>query len=232
MIFIKELKEKFEWDKLLLTATFGSINESALDILDFIGMSKHLDYMQISSSKMNVIETLIKMNLPPEKIIVKLPLYGKLKTTKIEHYRDISISEKSLTYNEMCDFMSSGEWIKSYDTSRELNIAKNNNWDVMREIEYKGSRATANLIHGALKENLAGAMISVDSDDNLGSCETELRSAFVDFRSSKEVSLSEGYNFPLLYAVNEAINISLDEISQETDINLEKLEENEKISFL
>lgn len=234
VLFIRELKEKFEWDQLLLTSTFGSLNGSEIDKFDFLGMSKHLDYIQISSSKMDVINTLIKLGVRPEKIIVKLPLFVKVKTTKIEHYRDYSFQEKSLTYKEMCALINAhGTWTTSYDSLKNVTIAKNNDWEEMREIEYKGSRAIANMIRTAVRKNLSGAMISADHDDNL-TCELE-RNTFADFKPEKGVIIiipkQENYKFPLLSTVNEAIKISLSEISQESNI-LEKIKKNDQINFI
>lgn len=203
----------------MLTSTFGILNDNSvmsidsIDTFDLVAMSKYFDHMQIHSSNMNIIDNLIKLGVPSQKIIVKMPLFARLQTTVVELDRDPSYSERSMTYNEMCNFLSDryGKWAFSYDAINNMNIAKTYSGNIMNVIRYKGSRLIANLVKLTMEKQLGGTMVGIAGDDKNVKCEIE-KDTYDDFTLTK--AKPEIGTFSLVNVVNDAIIAALDEINQ------------------
>lgn len=84
-------------------------------------------------------------------------------------------------------------------------------------------------MHNEYQFLLFAQVWSVDTDDFLGNCKTDLNT-FSDFKPAAGITLTipkrYNNNYPLLRTINEAIVISLDEIALEAEIK-EKEKENE-----
>lgn len=223
--FVKELKEKFEWDKLILTSSLETkeIIHTMLDIdrFGFISMSKYLDHMQIPSSMRF---RLIGLGVPSQKLIINLPMYGRLQTTTVEVDRDSSYSEKSVTYSEICDYLQQWGFPKmehSNDTDMKIVTSSSGNKNFV--LRYQGTRTIAMLVKTAMNTQLGGVMVGIVGDEQPSICQID-KDTYDDFKFTKSQSepadnsiiYSKSYStkFTLVNVVNRAIIAALEEISQ------------------
>lgn len=98
-----------------------------------------------------------------------------------------------------------------------------------RVVSYDSPRSIANKVRYAVQKGLLGVMVwSIDTDDFQGDCDNALNEdRFSDFRTKPQVKLSfpklaSKTTYPLLRTLNDAIVLSLDEMNQEQNNNLDK----------
>lgn len=97
-----------------------------------------------------------------------------------------------------------------------------------RVVTYDSPRSIANKVRYAIHKGLGGVMVwSIDTDDFQGDCdEKHSDDRFSDFRTKPKVKLNfpkqTRKTYPLLRTLNEAIALSMDELAQEQDINLDR----------
>lgn len=121
-------------------------------------------------------------------------------------------------------------WKSDWHVQSSEAIAKEmNEKGQTKVVSYDSSRSIANKVRYAVRKDLGGVMVwSIDTDDFRGDCERE-EDTYADFRAKPGVKLMmlerTSKNYPLLRTLNEAIEISQDEKTQEAQI--EKDKENE-----
>lgn len=218
LIILKEFQRRFKIKNLLLTLTIETNAEIMDDQFEMNDLFKYIDYINISD--MEIINRLIESGVSSGKIIFHIILQGyeRLSNDEISFYVD-----NYKEYNQICQTLSKDVWKRSYDGSNCIaeKIYKNEhlNWI----IQYDCSRLIANKIRKAMKQNLAGILISyLSSDDSIGKCGIE-SDTFDDFNSTDGVTLhlpKRNYTtFSALHTINEAIEITLDEMDQMNNIS-------------
>lgn len=174
-----------------------------------------------------------------------VPFYGRTFKTMLQgNYGDISDEigfqgpftreNGFLGYNEICILLNNKSltWTKSWDDETSQAIAKYYDIenDIRKVVVYDDTRSIARKMRFAIKHQLAGIMIwSIDTDDFLGDCESEINT-FIDFQNiSNDIKLfipkRINANYPLLKTINEGINLALEELRHENEIK-KKDEEN------
>lgn len=123
-------------------------------------------------------------------------------------------------YREICKHylsVNAKNWEKSYDQTTGLGTLKNKlNSEV---IIYENSRTVANLVRFAIKYRLAGAFTDlIHMEDYLSECNIET-DTFDDYTPDDGITLlhipeKNLTDFPILRTINEAITVTMDEISQ------------------
>lgn len=193
--------------------TFETNAEIMDDQFELNNLLKYIDYIQISD--MEIINKLIESGVSPEKVIFHIFLQGfeRLSNDKISFY-----VENIKDYNEICYTLSKDIWKRSYDGSNCIAEKKYENEHLNWIIKYDCSRLIANKIRQSMKQNLAGILISyLSSDDFVGKCGIE-SDTFDDFKSVAGVTLHlpkrNVTTFSALHTINEAIEITLDEMDQ------------------
>lgn len=97
-----------------------------------------------------------------------------------------------------------------------------------RSVTYDSPRSIANKVRYAIQKGLGGLMVwSIDTDDFQGDCDDALNEdRFNDFRTKPKVKLNfpktTSKTYPLLRTLNDAIALSLDEMTQEENIVIDK----------
>lgn len=218
MIILKEFQRRFKVKNLLITLTFETNAEIMDDQFEKNDLFKYIDYIQISDMK--IISRLIKSGVLLEKVIFHIFLQGyeRLSNDKISFY-----VENIKDYNEICQTLSKDVWKRSYDGSNCIAEKNYENQHLNWIIKYDCSRLIANKIRQAMKQNLAGILISYLSSDNFaGKCRIE-SDTFDDFNSDAGVTLQlpirNVTTFSALHTINEAIGVTLDEINQMNKIS-------------
>jgi len=133
-------------------------------------------------------------------------------------------------YNEICHSLSnsSSEWKSNWDVESSEAVARVKTVNETRVVTYDSPRSIANKVRYAIRKGLAGVMVwSVDTDDFHGDCDESLNSdRFSDFRTEPKVKLNipkvTVKTYPLLRTLNDAIVLSIDEMTQEQNIDLDK----------
>lgn len=184
---------------------------------DLLALSKYFDFMHIPSK---YIEGLIRMGVPPSKIIMKIDFMGRGAIQP-------NTVHKTMGYNEVCAALSkdrTSKWEKYYDDEIKANIAKRDNGigKQMDVIVFPSSRKIANDMRYIVRRELAGALAyTLNIDDYLGKCGLD-DDTFEDFQTMTGVTLHipMRYNttFPLVKTINDAIQVAIDELIQETNI--------------
>lgn len=122
----------------------------------------------------------------------------------------------------------STEWKSNWDVESSEAVAKVKTASETRVVTYDSPRSIANKVRYAVRKGLLGVMVwSIDTDDFQGDCDGALNEdRFSDFRTEPKVKLSFPKStiktYPLLRTLNDAIVLSLDEIHQEQNNNLDK----------
>lgn len=123
---------------------------------------------------------------------------------------------------------SSTEWKTNWDVQSSNAIAKVKTAKDTRVVTYDSPRSIANKVRYAVQKGIGGLMVwSIDTDDFQGDCDESLNEdRFSDFRTKPKVKLnfpkSTIKTYPLLRTLNDAIVISLDEINQEQNNEMDK----------
>jgi chitinase len=116
----------------------------------------------------------------------------------------------------------------NWDVESSEAIAKVKTATGTRVVTYDSPRSIANKVRYAIENGLGGVMVwSIDTDDFQGDCNEDLNSdRFSDFRTKPKVKLNlpktSTKTYPLLRTLNDAIVVTLDEMTQEQNINLDK----------
>ncbi|XP_060532634.1 probable chitinase 2 isoform X2 [Cylas formicarius] len=239
LLLTKELKAAFRKNNLLLTAAFGA-GKDTIDVgYDVEGLSVYLDFIHMmcydyhgawdkktganaplrSSDVLNIEYTLnymLKLGAPPSKLVLGVPLYGrtfvlpepvdetskrKLKlgiiSTNMGFQGPLTRESGFMGYNEICLELKNKThpWTMYWDSESSTPFAVRKT----QVITYDDERSIAEKVRFAIEKKLAGIMVwSVDTDDFQGDC--------ID---SEEETFT---NFPLLRALNKAIEITLEDI--------------------
>ena len=234
-LFTKELREKFEWNQLLLTSSFVGEKQFLFETFDYPVISECFDFMQFSlhehdppilrfsiehalksrsvTDLMDVVQNLIKLGVPSTKVLIETIFMGielnfELRTTT------------HLTYYQICDKLANSgmdRWQTDFDSEVGLAVAVNRRRN--HAILFENSRGIANKIRFAMEHNLAGALIScVNTDDYLGQCGIE-SDTYADYREGTNASVNiprrKSETFPLLNTVNEAILVASADMKQQ-----------------
>lgn len=211
------LKEKFHSHNLSLTAMFIKTKMGSAQPHDLLALSKHFDFMHISP---NYIEGLIRLGVPPFKIVMKMEFMGRGRIAP-------DTVHITLGYNEVCEILSkdkTSSWIVNYDHEVKANIAKRDNGigKQMDVIIFPSSRSIANEMRYVIRRELAGALAyNLNMDDHLGKCKLD-NDTFDDFHTIEGVKLNIpmrcNTTLPLVKTINDAIEVAVDEVIQETKI--------------
>jgi chitinase len=122
----------------------------------------------------------------------------------------------------------SADWKANWDVESSEAVAKVKTASDTHVVTYDSPRSIANKVRYAVQKGLLGVMVwSIDTDDFQGDCDSSLNSdRFNDFRTKPKVKLTfpklASNTYPLLRTLNDAIVLSLDEMSQEQNNNLDK----------
>lgn len=173
--------------------------------------------------EMNV-KKLIAAGIPADKITIELPLKGAEFDMNIVYGINFI---KFIGYNDTCKKLLEDEaanWQGSYIDNSDLAILQNDN--ISQAIVFESSRSIANKIRFAVKLGLAGAITGpIYLDDYNGDCIIDA-DTFGDFQPAPGITLHipqrKSQSFGLIRTINEAIEITLDEIRQEKKIRDQK----------
>ncbi|XP_069702870.1 probable chitinase 2 [Periplaneta americana] len=228
---LKELREEFDKYNLLLTVPLGVLPDVIARSYDVPAISKYLDYMFAmcyayythwgpetgpnaplyalrTGDPLNVeasIKSLIKMGAPPNKLVLGMPLYGRVYQLRDQlsppGFRAPSIGAPRngpyvqepgfWGYNEICLELGSpiANWRKFWDikTHTPYAISQDNIF-----LSYDNETSLTDKVELAVQNKLAGVMVwSLDTDDFLGDCIFERTGAT---------------SFPLMRAINKALD--------------------------
>lgn len=214
---IAEMKKAFKYFKLSVSSTFRQTTEAGnLLLQDFVSMSKHLDFMAVDS---NHVDNFIKMGVPASKIVTRVSFVGSARILPDPDH-------KCMSYFEICDLISKqpSKWVKYWDSENQIAVAKCKNGFGQNPniIVFVNGRNVANEMRKMVRLGLAGVMAyAVNFDDCLGKCGFD-EDAFNDFKPIKGVKLHipkwNQTNFPLLYTIDVAITVAMDEMEQEQNL--------------
>jgi chitinase len=190
------------------------------------------------------IDYFLKLGAPANKLVVGLPFYGR---TFVSRSNEGNIGDESddqgfqgpftrengfMGYNEICQSLSNTSselnWETNWDVESSEAVAKVKTASDTRVVTYDSPRSIANKARYAVQKGLLGLMVwSIDTDDFQGDCKDSLNEdRFSDFRTKPKVKLnfpkSTIKTYPLLRTLNDAIVLTLDEMNQEQNINLDK----------
>lgn len=234
---LRALKEKFKRSDLLLTATIQVSKDILKKKFDFATLSKAFDfisfahmYAEISSPEFTFktasihrssktvkenLKKLIESGVPASKVIMYLHLGGP-KFVQDSSKKNLDNYHSQLKYNDICDNLSDPtKWEITYVDDIEMCARL----DETEGIVYENSRAFANKVRYGIREGFAGVITGVINDDDfLGKCK-ENNDTFEDYKPIQGVTLNiperSGITFPMIRTINEAIEVTLDEIRQE-----------------
>lgn len=122
----------------------------------------------------------------------------------------------------------STEWKSNWDVESSEAVAKVKAFNETRVVSYDSPRSIANKVRYAVQKGLGGVMVwSIDTDDFQGDCDDTLNAdRFNDFRTKPKVKLNfprtTSKTYPLLRTLNDAIVLSIDEMTQEENIIVDK----------
>lgn len=225
LMLAKELYRSFKPNNLLLTSSF---TETYTEIYDFVALSPYFDFMQFD--KLQKVDEIIKLGVPSKKIIIELnnniwsDRVGKFTLSDFNSF--LNSFKVYLTYREMCDLLSNNKIIsKEYDMNAEEMVARyiDTESKEVYSIRYKNTRILANTTRRAMRRNLGGVCItSIVADDAEGRCNIEM-DTFDDFKTNSNATLNipirRDATFPILRTINQAIELSLDEMHVPRTLN-------------
>lgn len=167
------------------------------------------------------VNKLIKAGVPAKKMTIDLPFKGAVFDTNVVYGINFN---RFIGYNETCIQLSNdeaAEWQGSYINNSDLALLENHRTN--RAIVFESCRSIANKMRVAVKLGLLGAITGpVSLDDYEDHC-GEDEDIFMDFRPAEGITLHipkrSSYNFGLIRTINDAIEVTLDEIRQEAAKN-------------
>lgn len=166
----------------------------------------------------NKLNELLELGVSPSKIILSLPFSG---AGFIDGSNGTNATfDRMYGYNVVCQMLAYRPWYwkKSYSNS-SLYILRNKS---NKTIIIDSSRSIANKVRFAIKRNSAGFLPeAITLDDFNCYCESDT-DTFKDFKTIDGVVLKFpkriNHRLPLLHTINEAIDLTLDEMAQEDKI--------------
>lgn len=198
------------YDLVTILHSYNKVNSTsdALKARDFNYITKNID-------------TLISMGVPASKIVLGLP-YDSPKFITTLSTSESRFSEL-VDYNTICRLLSSNNgknWHKSFDSDAGLAIAQSKQYlnDEIYSIVFESSRSIANKLRFAMKQGLSGAMTDlIHKDDIHGKCEGFDSDIWSDFKPvyGWEIPERNDSTLPLLKSINEAIEVTLDEMHKD-----------------
>lgn len=240
--FFTALKTKLDESKLLLSTSitvsdqfdYNSVDLSALcESVEFItftqnhklssnGLDEASNVLQINNIEQEI-ERLIGSGVSPTKIVLGLNFAGYGFTTTIVNNDEDAKFDRIYRYNEVCGLQLTDprKWktIRN-EPSLSMVMSKEENKVILIE----SSRSIANKVRFAIKRGLAGiAPIYIAFDELYGLKKID-RNIFEDFVPYDGVDLNipvrSDRKFPLLNTINEAIDVTLDELNQEAELSV------------
>lgn len=238
MKLLNDLQRKLNETSHLLTSSYIVGNGSDISESDFPALIDACDFVAIFHGYLNVnnafdaykarqkalieefFDNILKnINSMSHKILIGLPFASPecVLNPKAFLY-------KMIGYNVVCDIITKRNNSRLDRDFKPIDLAYTLQFDsktkINSEIVFECSRSIANKIRFAMKRRLGGTMISSLHDDDVdGKCGFEV-DTWHDFKSSKTVTLHipvrNNTTFTLLRTINEAINVTLDEIQQDT----------------
>lgn len=230
VVFFQEIKEKFDTCGWSLTISLPATNNFYNNYKnhDFRRLAKAVDFINFIQNRFYVIKSLeenlrdanfveinvkkfMALGVPASKTVIGVSFKGAT--------FDANFIQNLIGYNEICRHLlnnEASEWERSYLSSSELAILKNHHGN--HTIVFESSRSIANKMRFAMKRGLAGIITaSIIRDDYEGGC-VEDEDTFVDFQP-EGITLNipqrvGDRSFPLIRTINEAINVTLDEMRQ------------------
>lgn len=172
-------------------------------------LSNYVDFIQIKH--LNATDELIKLNVPPEKIVWQLLLHGNERLLN----ENISLEiENVKEFKDICSTISIDAWERIYDGNGCIAKKKYENDNISWTIRFDCGRSIANKVKIAIKLGLAGVTITnLSNDDVRGKCQCE-DDTFADFSLSEEKRKCNYSNFFALNTVYDAIDRSFSEIDR------------------
>lgn len=242
--FVTTLKGTLNQDKLLLTSTITIRDDVDFSNYNFSKFSESMEFINFifdfqTSSMENYrmkdardaldftnfqkrIEKLITLNVSPTKMVIGVHFMGPAFILRSERGGQRIRFFKICGYNLICNKITTEaeKWEKYYIKSELLCFERKGTFETTHVIE--SSRSIANKVRYAMKRGLAGIVsIYIQADDHHGKYSIE-NNAFEDFTPAKGVFLNIPERidpkFPLLQSVNEAIDLTLDEMDQESKL--------------
>lgn len=179
------------------------------------GINDAIKSLDISSTQ-EMIKKLIESRVSPIKIVLGVHFSGPGFYVLENNYE--AKFYKMFAYNEVCG---AKIWEKNQKLSKRLNHLSVFKKKVLAALT-ESSRSIANKVRLAMEYDLAGiAAVYIQQDDHKGICSID-KDTFENFVPIDGVILSipkrSDAKFPLLCTINEAIDMSLDEIAQETNL--------------
>ncbi|KAK2577217.1 hypothetical protein KPH14_003365 [Odynerus spinipes] len=235
-LLVKELQSDFSIHHFILTAAISANKKIISEAYDIPKISKYLDYVHLmaydyhgawdlkvlpnaplnSNDDANInssVSYLLKLGVPPEKLVLGLPMYGRTfilvndvppedspigMTAQSKSFSGPYTREDGIMgYNEICKELADKSWISKWDTVSSTPYAVNG----LRVISYDDYSSLEKKVLYATELNLAGVMIwSIDTDDFKGSCGTDytlmksINNAFVKNVVSSTEQSNDGTN--------------------------------------
>ena len=229
------LKEKFVQSNLMLTMTFVVSENFEYEYYNLSNLSACVDFISFEFDfkrtegvyridnaldlldtwyVQNNVEKLLESGVPADKIVIGIHFVGPAFTIAPRAKSEFRGVHK---YGSVCKAQSTqpDQWEKLTPISR-LSILKKRSHNLT--IVMESSRSIANKVRFAMKSGLAGiAPIHIASDDYEGKCRVD-DDTFDDYSDVTEdiVFLErKEIDFPLIRTINEAIDVTLDEMAQE-----------------
>lgn len=250
--FLKRLKQKLETKQLLLTMTVLTNKEHIEKEFDYSAISENLDFINFEflidfwSQSRNIqnseyaIDQTMKLGVPSTKILTTTNLGGTSKLGFLTTYRHVSSSEFHHS-----DIIDSGEicwkshiYCNNFTYDSDLGVGVITNYARESRFLIESSRVIANKIRFAMRNNLAGAVISdTSADDHRNQCASIDHHTYDDYKSlvpgvTLRIPKRTGQRPFYANVLNEAIFVALDEISQETQLlakNNDSVNKREKV---
>ncbi|KAI5644635.1 glycosyl hydrolases family 18 domain-containing protein [Phthorimaea operculella] len=220
-LLVKEIKEEFSKYGLSVSAAVSAVEEAAVQSYDVPVICEYLDFVHVMTYDMygpadnftglnaalhlgeaglvNTVDVAIEYWLsagcPAEKVIMGLPFYGKTYNLVDPEQNGVGAPSNgpapagpitqengTLAYSEICLLLQDETWNVNFEPLARVPYASRGNvW-----ISYDNPQSITEKVNWALEKNIGGVMFwSIESDDFHGNC---------------------GEKFPLLNAINDAIN--------------------------
>lgn len=234
--FLKQAKDSFEKANLTTVVSFSATKEFLsngfpfVDLIEYVDLLNYMPEYNVDSMpkdytfdyamktfnisyQENMIDLLKELGVPKTKLIMGFYLGGPAFLRKFTNHLD---------YEDICDYQdNSAKWEMIYDQNASIALLTSKNKRVGKTIIYMNSRSIANRVRLLTKHGLAGASIdSIFGDDSKGACQNYQNDTFTDFAWTKctsEInelpSKRENVRFPLLQTMNEAVTVTLHEMT-------------------